>query len=331
MLRVLQEGEFERLGSSKTIHVDVRLIAATSRNLEAAVREGKFREDLYYRLNVFPIRVPPLRERRKDIPMLTWHFLRELGGRMGRDVEAVRATTMKAFQGYSWPGNVRELRNVIERNLITHPGRIFDAELPEGNCATASAGTTIEEVERNHISRELERSSWRVRGLGRRSRDAGVETHHPGSSNEEARNCQEIESDATLLSQKLDYSGGLEISERGRREEAAFSGTFASTVSPLLLLDMKWIFSGSRDQRSYRFWQQVRKIEQLQPFPADTPSLYELVASVAMPVICGTCGGPLRSRFKRLFRTLRLKRWYSVYGRDQRYLLYRYLACSMYF
>jgi PAS domain S-box-containing protein len=174
LLRVLQEGEFERLGSSKTIHVDVRLIAATSRNLEAAVREGKFREDLYYRINVFPIRVPPLRERREDIPMLTWHFLRELGGRMGRDVEAVRATTMKAFQGYSWPGNVRELRNVIERNLIVHPGRVFEAELPEGICAAALASTTIEEVERNHICRELERSSWRVRGLGGAAETLGL-------------------------------------------------------------------------------------------------------------------------------------------------------------
>jgi PAS domain S-box-containing protein len=174
LLRVLQEGEFERLGSSKTIHVDVRLIAATSRNLEAAVREGKFREDLYYRLNVFPIRVPPLRERREDIPMLAWHFLRELGARMGRDVEAVRATTMKAFQNYSWPGNVRELRNVIERNLIIHPGQVFEAELPEGVYAASLAGTTIEEVERNHISRELERSSWRVRGLGGAAETLGL-------------------------------------------------------------------------------------------------------------------------------------------------------------
>lgn len=174
LLRVLQEGEFERLGSSKTIHVDVRLIAATSRNLEVAVSEGKFREDLYYRLNVFPIRVPPLRERREDIPMLTWHFLRELGGRMGRDIEAVRATTMKAFQSYSWPGNVRELRNVIERNLIIHPGEVFEAELPEGVCGAPLTGTTIEEVERNHISRELERSRWRVRGPGGAAETLGL-------------------------------------------------------------------------------------------------------------------------------------------------------------
>jgi PAS domain S-box-containing protein len=174
LLRVLEEGEFERLGSSKTIRVDVRLIAATSRNLETAVREGSFREDLYYRLNVFPILVPPLRERREDIPMLTWHFLRELGGKMGRSVEAVRATTMKAFQDYAWPGNVRELRNVIERNLIVHPGRVFEAELPHGICTATSIGSTIEEVERNHINRELERSSWRVRGIGGAAQTLGL-------------------------------------------------------------------------------------------------------------------------------------------------------------
>ncbi len=173
-MRVLQEGEFERLGSSKTLHVDVRLIAATSRNLEAAVREGKFREDLYYRLNVFPIRVPPLRERREDIPMLTWHFLRQLGGRMGRNVETVRATTMKAFQGYSWPGNVRELRNVIERNLIIYPGQVFDADLPEGICDASLTGTTIEEVERHHIDRVLERCSWRIRGIGGAAETLGL-------------------------------------------------------------------------------------------------------------------------------------------------------------
>ena len=166
LLRVLQEGEFERLGSSKTIHVDVRLIAATSRDLEAAVREGKFREDLFYRLNVFPIRVPPLRERREDIPMLTWHFLHMLGSRMGRDVSSVRASTMKAFQAYAWPGNVRELRNVIERSLIIHQGTVFEADLPEGAGVSSAAGTKIDEVDRDHIFRMLERTGWRVRGPG---------------------------------------------------------------------------------------------------------------------------------------------------------------------
>jgi len=168
LLRVLQEGEFERLGSSKTIRVDVRVIAATSRDLEEAVRDGRFREDLYYRLNVFPIRVPALRERPGDIPMLTWHFLRGLGTRMGRDIEAVRATTMKDLQSYSWPGNVRELRNVIERNLIIHQGKVFEAELPvRTTAATASSlATKIEDVERNHICRMLACAGWRIRGVG---------------------------------------------------------------------------------------------------------------------------------------------------------------------
>jgi PAS domain S-box-containing protein len=163
LLRVLQEGEFERLGSSKTIHVDVRVIAATSRDLEKEVKEGKFREDLYYRLNVFPIRVPPLRERREDIPMIAWHFLSLLGERMGRDIEAVQASTMKSLQEYHWPGNVRELRNVIERSLIINPGPVFVAALPHGNGISSTA-TSIEEVERNHIIRLLERSGWRIRG-----------------------------------------------------------------------------------------------------------------------------------------------------------------------
>jgi len=166
LLRVLQEGEFERLGSSRTMHVNVRVIAATSRDLEAAMREGKFREDLYYRLNVFPIRIPPLRERREDIPLLTWHFLRDLGGRMGREIESVRATTMTAFQNYTWPGNVRELRNVIERHLITNQGPAFEAELPEAIHTSAFAEGTAEESERNHIRLVLERSGWRVRGQG---------------------------------------------------------------------------------------------------------------------------------------------------------------------
>ena len=174
LLRVLQEGEFERLGSSKTIHVDVRLIAATSRDLEAAVREGKFREDLFYRLNVFPIRVPPLRDRREDIPMLTWHFLQMLGSRMGRDVSTVRASTMKAFQTYAWPGNVRELRNVIERSLILHQGAVFEADLPDGAGVSSVVGTKIEEVDRDHIFRILERTGWRVRGPGGAAETLGL-------------------------------------------------------------------------------------------------------------------------------------------------------------
>ena len=174
LLRVLQEGEFERLGSPRTIRVDVRVIAATSRDLEAAMREGKFREDLYYRLNVFPIRIPPLRERAEDIPMLAWYFLRDLGGRMGKDVESVRASTMTAFQNYTWPGNVRELRNLIERHLITNTGSVFEAELPKATRNAASTEETAEQVEREHLRRVLERTGWRIRGKGAAAETLGL-------------------------------------------------------------------------------------------------------------------------------------------------------------
>jgi len=167
LLRVLQEGEFERLGSSKTIKVDVRVIAATSRNLQQAVQEGKFREDLFYRLNVFPITVPPLRERQEDIPPLVWHFLDLLCQRMGRSIETVHSATMDAFKSYYWPGNIRELRNVIERFLITSTGTVFRAKLPSVAAAEADARPqTFEEVERNYLLCIMEMVGWRVRGEG---------------------------------------------------------------------------------------------------------------------------------------------------------------------
>ena len=167
LLRVLQEGEFERLGSPRTIHVNVRVIAATSRNLSAAVQEGRFREDLFYRLDVFPIQVPPLRERKEDIPALVWHFIRELGIRIGRNIESVRSSTMEAFQKYSWPGNIRELRNIVERSLIIFPGEVFQAELPNrdhGGRPPNDMGRTLEEIERNHIMLILNGTGWRIRG-----------------------------------------------------------------------------------------------------------------------------------------------------------------------
>jgi transcriptional regulator with GAF, ATPase, and Fis domain len=167
LLRILQEGEFERLGGPKTIKVDVRVIAATSRNLQQAVREGKFREDLFYRLNVFPITIPPLRERREDIPPLVWHFVNELSQRMGRSIETIHGSTMEAFKNYLWPGNIRELRNVIERFLITSTNTVFRAELPTVDTDGARAhAQTFEEVERNHILHILEMTGWRVRGEG---------------------------------------------------------------------------------------------------------------------------------------------------------------------
>jgi PAS domain S-box-containing protein len=166
LLRVLQEGEFERLGSSRTIKVDVRVIAATSRDLKAMVKESKFREDLFYRISVFPIELPPLRERKEDIPMLVWHFLRELGPRMGRNVKEVRASTMKSIQAYAWPGNVRELRNVIERHLITNQGPVFEIDPARFEPAQLSGKKTLEAVEQEHIIQVLKATGWRIRGSG---------------------------------------------------------------------------------------------------------------------------------------------------------------------
>ena len=166
LLRVLQEGEFERLGSSKTIKVDVRVIVATARDLKAMVKDGKFREDLFYRVSVFPIQIPPLRERRDDIPMLVWHFVREIGRRMGRNIEDVRASTIKAFQNYAWPGNVRELRNVIERHLITTPGPVFQADLSGLEPSFPEERKTLEAMEQNHIAKVLKSTGGRIRGSG---------------------------------------------------------------------------------------------------------------------------------------------------------------------
>jgi formate hydrogenlyase transcriptional activator len=165
LLRVLQEGEFERLGSPRTLHVDVRVIAATNRDLSQAVAEGKFREDLFYRLSVFPIYVPPLRERREDIEELVWHILQDLSKRMGKNIQRIQSSTLKALQNYSWPGNIRELRNVIERNLILNSGPVFRAQLPEPNPrSNERAGTRIQEVEREHILRVLGSTAWKIRG-----------------------------------------------------------------------------------------------------------------------------------------------------------------------
>jgi formate hydrogenlyase transcriptional activator len=164
LLRVLQEGEFERLGSPRTIKVNVRVIAATSRDLRAMVEEGKFREDLFYRLNVFPIVIPPLRERPEDIPALVWHILKDLGQRMGRSIDVVHASTMQAFQKYSWPGNVRELRNVIERNLILNTGSTFRAEVPELEQKPGRDLRHLDEVETEYFRNVLQATGWRIRG-----------------------------------------------------------------------------------------------------------------------------------------------------------------------
>ena len=166
LLRVLQEGEFERLGGSRTIKVDARVIAATNRPLAQAVSEGRFREDLFYRLEVFPVEVPPLRERREDIPLLSWTFVKEFSNSMGKAIDAIADDSMAALQAYPWPGNVRELRNVIERAMILTRGSTLQIKLghPALRPQAANKAGTLEEAERDHILRALERCGWRIRG-----------------------------------------------------------------------------------------------------------------------------------------------------------------------
>jgi PAS domain S-box-containing protein len=162
LLRVLQDGEFERLGSPETMSVDVRVIAATNKDLTKAVSEGRFREDLYYRLNVFPIHVPPLRERIDDIPNLVWKFVKEFSDKMGKRIESIPRKTIVSLQTYYWPGNIRELRNTIERAMILSQDNVLQVELPK--TETLKTIKTAEETERSHILKVLQMTGWRVRG-----------------------------------------------------------------------------------------------------------------------------------------------------------------------
>jgi PAS domain S-box-containing protein len=164
LLRVLQEGEIERLGSSRTIKVDLRVIAATNRDLDEEVRKGRFREDLYYRLNVFPIRVPPLRDRREDIPVLVWTFLEEFCSRMGKRITQIPRKTMNALESHSWPGNVRELRNVIEHAAIISAGDTLRIPVLVDSTSGLTLAHTLADIEREHIVKVLEGVGWRVKG-----------------------------------------------------------------------------------------------------------------------------------------------------------------------
>lgn len=164
LLRVLQEGQFERLGSTKTITVDVRVIAATNRNLEKMVREGTFRKDLFYRLNVFPITVPPLRERREDIALLVWAFVSGFSKNMGKLVTKIDQKDMRRLTEYAWPGNVREIKNVIERAMIMSTGTKLTLDAFESKEANLPLDSSLADVEKNHIQRVLLSNGWRVSG-----------------------------------------------------------------------------------------------------------------------------------------------------------------------
>jgi PAS domain S-box-containing protein len=166
LLRVLEQGRFERLGSTKPLQVNVRIIAATNRDLARDVDEGKFRKDLYYRLNVFPIVVPPLRERPEDIPLLVWAFVRQCEKKMGKRVDHIPRKTMEDLQHYPWPGNARELRNVVEHAMIVSSGRTLDVRVPQRPSSETSANFSLEDVERSHILGVLQKSDWRLTGQG---------------------------------------------------------------------------------------------------------------------------------------------------------------------
>ena len=167
LLRVLQEGEFERVGSSQTIKVDVRVIAATNQDLKQVVAKGTFRFDLFYRLNVFPLRAPALRERKEDIPLLVNFFLSKFARKLGKEIRGVSQKGMENLTRYDWPGNVRELQNILERALVLTAGQIVHVDasmLQSGEAVQQPAVDTLENVERNHIVRALNETNWVVHG-----------------------------------------------------------------------------------------------------------------------------------------------------------------------
>ncbi len=166
LLRIIQEGEFERLGSSKTIKVDVRIIAATNRNMKLEVENGRFREDLWYRLNVFPITVPPLRQRTEDIPPMVERFVRTRSKKLGKGIKSIPAATLKNLQTYSWPGNVRELENVIERGVInsTSPVLHITDQFTQAAPSELPKNQNLQQVEKEHITKVLDQTSWRIEG-----------------------------------------------------------------------------------------------------------------------------------------------------------------------
>jgi len=177
LLRVLQEGEIERVGGDHTIQVDVRVIAATNRILAQSISDGEFREDLFYRLNVFPITSPPLRNRKKDIAMLTNHFLRKYGKKIGKRIDTIDAPTLARLQAYNWPGNIRELENIIERALILSEGNTlpldeaFDLNITPNE---RPGGRTIREVELEMMQSALEDCQWVIEGHGGAAKRLGV-------------------------------------------------------------------------------------------------------------------------------------------------------------
>ena len=174
LLRVLQDGEFQRVGGTRTHKADVRIVAATNRDLARAIGEGRFRDDLYYRVATFPIHVPPLRDRREDIPLLAWSIIERRQAALGRQIDTIPKRVMDALTHYGWPGNVRELENVIERALILSPGSALRLEDPLA-APTRPTPDHLDEIEREHILRILELCGWRINGDGNAAAVLGLE------------------------------------------------------------------------------------------------------------------------------------------------------------
>lgn len=175
LLRVLEERRIDRMGNPRPIAVDARVIAATHLDLPARVAAGAFREDLYYRLNVFPIRVPALRERPEDIPLLVRHFVAECSGTLGKQVDGISTESLAALRQYAWPGNIRELRNVVERAMIgAPPGGILHIRVPDATPSSEAKSLRLQDVERHHIRHVLATTNWRIRGAGGAAEQLGL-------------------------------------------------------------------------------------------------------------------------------------------------------------
>jgi transcriptional regulator with GAF, ATPase, and Fis domain len=177
LLRVLQDGEFERLGSSRTVRVDVRVLAATNRDVLEEIRAGRFRQDLYYRLSVYPLSIPPLRAHPEDIPLLVQASVTKFSKKFGKRIKTIPPTTMQALQRYPWPGNIRELENVIERALITTNDQILRVDLPfELSAPAGDVDKSLEEIEQDYIRQILEKTGGKIEGRAGAARILGL--HH---------------------------------------------------------------------------------------------------------------------------------------------------------
>jgi len=178
LLRVLESGEFEKLGNPKTLHSDARIIAATNRNLEEEVSKGRFRQDLWYRLNIFPITLPPLRERRDDIPLLVKHFMDHFAKKLGKPEVKISKETMQRLQDYTWPGNVRELEHTIENALITTQGEKLKFDLPIISDDFSSDFKSLAEMELDYLLKVLKAKNWKIEGADGAAQTIGM---HPNT------------------------------------------------------------------------------------------------------------------------------------------------------